>query len=218
MKGDRGDKLSYCRTMERDHLKGVQGYSTIVAWRGVAWHGAVRCGTVWREAWRGEAMHGRERWRNGKETAAARVCGVRGCVWRRGRAWAACVGGGLARSFVECGGGGVAWVWLNVGVDGGGGGEGEGSRMKGKRKKKDSWLDEWKERRIVMRRGKNCGAHSALAQIAETFVIGAPGRFRAQRVIPRYSRFAHFAAAESRTGHPSFDEWLRNSRQLAIEL
>jgi hypothetical protein len=63
----------------------------------------------------------------------------------------ACVGGGLTRSFVKCGGGGVVWVWLNVGMDGGSGSEGEGSRMKGKRKKKDSWLDEWKKRRIMMR-------------------------------------------------------------------
>jgi hypothetical protein len=95
-------------------------------------------------------MLGRERQQNGKGTAAARVCGVCGCVWRRGRVLAACVGSGLARSFVECGGSRVAWVWLNVDMDGGGGGEGEGSRMKGKRKK-DSWLDEWKKRRIVMR-------------------------------------------------------------------
>ena len=28
----------------------------------------------------------------------------------------------------------------------------------------------------------------------------------------------HIRSAESRTGHPSFDEWLRNSRQLAIDL
>jgi hypothetical protein len=39
---------------------------------------------------------------------------------------AACVGSGLARSFVDCGGG-VAWVWLNVDVVGGGGGEDKGA-------------------------------------------------------------------------------------------
>jgi hypothetical protein len=87
-----------------------------------------------------------------KGTAAAGVCGVHGCVWWQGCALVACVGGGLARSFVECGGSGMVWVWLNVGVDSGSGGEGEGegSRMKGKRKKKALWLDEWKKRCIVM--------------------------------------------------------------------
>jgi hypothetical protein len=63
---------------------------------------------------------------------------------------AACVGGGLARSFVECGGG-MVWVRLNVDVDDGGGGKGEGSRMKGKRRKRrKSWLGEVEERRIEM--------------------------------------------------------------------
>ena len=79
---------------------------------------------------------------------------------------AACVGGGLARSFVKGGGGGVAWVWLNVDVDSGGGGEGGGSRMKGNRRKTAGIAVGRIERRThrdAVR--KNCGAHSALAQI-----------------------------------------------------
>ena len=95
------------------------------------------------EAWARE----RVKW---KGTAVACVCGMHGCVWWQGHALVACIGSGLTRSFVECGGGGMVWVWLNVDVDGGGGSEGEGSRMKGKRKKKDLWLDEWKKRHIMM--------------------------------------------------------------------
>jgi hypothetical protein len=48
-----------------------------------------------------------------KGTAAACMCGMRGCVWWQGYALVVCVGGRLARSFVECGGG-VAWVRLCV--------------------------------------------------------------------------------------------------------
>jgi hypothetical protein len=107
----------------------------------MARHGVAPCG-----ARRGGARQGKRGGENGKELRQC-VCAVCGCVWQRGRALAACVGGRLARSFV---GGGVVWVWLNVDVDGGGGGEGRGSRMKGKRKKNDSWLDEWKEECIVM--------------------------------------------------------------------
>ena len=82
------------------------------------------CGTVWSEAWRGEARRRENSEREG-DWSWRRVCGIRGCVWRRQRrVLAACVVGGLARSFDDCGGG-AAWVWLNVGVIGGGGGEDE---------------------------------------------------------------------------------------------
>jgi len=66
----------------------------------------------------------------------------------KGVCLAACVGGGLARSFVDCGGG-VAWVRLNVDVVGGGGGEDEAQKGKGERKgriKRKSWLGEADER------------------------------------------------------------------------
>ena len=62
-----------------------------------------------------------------------------------------CIGGRLARSVIECGGG-MVWVRLNVGVDDGGGGEGEGSKVKGKRKiKRKLWLGEVEEGCIMMR-------------------------------------------------------------------
>jgi hypothetical protein len=112
-----------------------------MAWRSVARCGVAlsgaRCGGARETAkWKGNCGGGcvRRAWL----CLAARAC-VGSMCWRR-----------LARSFVECGGGGVACVWLNVDVDGSGGGEGEGSRMKGKRKK-NSWLDEWKKRCIMMR-------------------------------------------------------------------
>jgi hypothetical protein len=50
-----------------------------------------------------------------KETVAACMCSVHGCVWWRGHVLAVCIGGGLTRSFVECGSG-VAWVRLHVDV------------------------------------------------------------------------------------------------------
>jgi hypothetical protein len=103
-----------------------------------------------------------------KGMAVACVCSVRVCVWWRGCALAACIGGRLARSFVECGGGGVAWVWLNVDVDSGGGGAGGGSRMKGKRRQNKAGIAVGRMKR--MHRDpvrKNCGAHSTLAQIFE---------------------------------------------------
>ncbi len=62
-----------------------------------------------------------------------------------------CIGSGLTRSIIECGGG-VAWVRLNVGIDDGGGGEGKGSKVKGKRKiKRKLWLGEVEEGCIMMR-------------------------------------------------------------------
>ena len=149
VKGDRSDKVNYCRTMERNHRKAVKG--TVRLWCGTAW-----CGTVWLEAGRGEAR---------EAAKMERSCGSV-CVWRMWLCLAAraCIGSGLARSFVV---GGVVWLWLNVDVDGSGGSEGGGSRMKGKRKKKDLWLDEWKGKthHDVVR--KNCGAYRALAQIFE---------------------------------------------------
>jgi len=61
-----------------------------------------------------------------------------------------CVGGGLTRSIIKCGGG-VAWVRLNVGIDNSCGGEGEGSKVKGKRKIKwKLWLGKVEEGCIVM--------------------------------------------------------------------
>jgi hypothetical protein len=101
-----------------------------------------------------------------KGTVVACVHGVHVCVWWQGRALAACVGGRLARSFVECSSGGVAWVWLNVDVDSSGGGKGGGSRMKGKRRQNKAGIAVGRMKRThcdVAR--KNCGTHSALAQI-----------------------------------------------------
>ena len=103
----------------------------------------------------------------------------------------------LAGSDIGCGGGGVVWVWLNVDVDGGGGGKGGGLRMKGKGRKKAGIVFGRIERRThrdAVR--KNCGTHSALAQISKVFVIGTPARFQAQRVIPRYSTDKLRAQAE----------------------
>jgi hypothetical protein len=148
----------------------------------VAWRGVAPCGVG-----RGMARRG-ERDGRMKGNAVACVCGVCGCVWRRGHALAACIGGGLTRSFVKGGSGGMVWVWLNVDVDGGGGSEGRGSRMKGKRRKKAGIVVGRIERRThcdAVR--KNCGAHSTLAQISKVFVIGMPACFRAQCVIPRYN-------------------------------
>ena len=91
--------------------------------------------------------------RDSKMERKLRRCMCAACVvvsGSKGMCWQHVLAVGLLRSFVKCGGGGMAWVWLNVNMDGGGGGEGKGSRMKGKRKK-NSWLDEWKEGCIMMR-------------------------------------------------------------------
>ncbi len=108
------------------------------------------CGTVWREARRGKARHGQENEERERNCGGVYLTCV--VVSGGGKGGSVCAfGGGLAGSAFECGGG-VAWVRLRVDVDGGGGGEGGGSKVKGKeRMKRESWLGEVVERRIVMR-------------------------------------------------------------------
>ena len=94
VKGNRSDKVNYCRTMERNHRKAVKG--TVRLWRVVA-----PCGARCVVAWRGEVWTKR----NGGRERTVVVCMRR--VWScllAARA-VACVGSGLARSFVDCSGG-----------------------------------------------------------------------------------------------------------------
>ena len=67
MKGNRGDKVNYCRTMGRNHRKAVKGI--VRSWRGVAWRDVAPCGARHGEARRGGAKEGN----CGREGTAA-VC------------------------------------------------------------------------------------------------------------------------------------------------
>jgi hypothetical protein len=96
--------------------------------RGVARRGVAPCGARHVVARRGE---GRIVERKGLVVAA--------CVrhsWLCLVAARTCVGGGLARSFVDCGGD-VAWVRLKVDVDGSGGGEGGGRGLEDEREENE---------------------------------------------------------------------------------
>jgi len=73
-----------------ESLKGVQGYSMIVAWRGVAWRGVVQCGVALCGTRRGRVrrcmgerdgkMEGKLRWR--MCAACVVVSGGKGVCWQ----------------------------------------------------------------------------------------------------------------------------------------